>query len=790
MNAKQIEVILGGLFHDIGNILYTHNVGISNCEEGYRFIKDAGIDNESILEQLKFQQYNILKEANIAEDSLAYITCWANSIVSRRSPEEHSKNTEEKKNISNKAVPLQSVFNIINGNNERKVYELEQVKENGEINFPVDNTINNSEEKYESIINNLKSGIKKFELTGEYINSLLSLLEGELTYVSSASDINQLADISLYDQMKITAAIGSCVYQYLESKEIKSYKKALMEDSSKAYNEDYFLMFSMDISGIQSFIYKVDSSEALKSLRSKSLYLEIMLEHIIDELLEAVNLSRANLIYSGGGHAYILLPNTDEVIEKIKIFKAELKKWFIDNYGIDLYVAMGYKPCSANTLKNSPKGSYENLFKEVSKALSNEKISRYSANEIRRMNSFRNEESTRECKVCGRVDHLTDEDICEYCNSFKRISRDILNKSFGFVTVVEEKDKVKNCIKLPFDKYMLMEDEESLKHRAYTNESGYVRSYSKNKMYTGVNVATRLWVGDYSSESSFEALAKASTGIDKLGVLRADVDNLGKTFISGFKPEHTSLSRTASFSRKLSMFFKFHINNILENGEYMIDGSVSAKRNVTIVYSGGDDVFIVGAWDDVIGLAIDLSDSLKKYSQGTLTISAGIGIFPKKFPVKAIARETGLLEEASKSVQDKNAVTLFEDAYNQDYKHEFDCGEQTYKWDVFKSRVMGEKYVLIDSFFSDDDEKGMAAIYRLLNYIRNLDDKINLARLAYLLGRMQVSAKDSDGKEEKYKAFSKKLYEWISNDPKGENRRELITAIYIYVYLHRKEEER
>lgn len=790
MNAKQIEVILGGLFHDIGNILYTHNVGISNCEEGYRFIKDAGIDNESILEQLKFQQYNILKEANIAEDSLAYITCWANSIVSRRSPEEHSKNTEEKKNISNKAIPLQSVFNIINGNDERKVYELEQVKENGEINFPVDNAINYSEEKYESIINNLKSGIKKFELTGEYINSLLSLLEGELTYVSSASDIHQLADISLYDQMKITAAIGSCVYQYLESKEVKSYKKALMEDSNKAYNEDYFLMFSMDISGIQSFIYKVDSSEALKSLRSKSFYLEIMLEHIVDELLEAVNLSRTNLIYSGGGHAYILLPNTYEAIEKINIFKAELKKWFIDNYGIDLYVAMGYKACSANTLKNYPKGSYENLFKEVSKALSNEKISRYSANEIRHMNSFRNEESARECKVCGRVDHLTAEDICEYCDSFKRISRDILNKSFGFVTVVNEKDKEKNCIKLPFDKYMLMEDEESLKHRAYTNESGYVRSYSKNKMYTGVNVATRLWVGDYSSESSFEELAKASSGIKKLGVLRADVDNLGKAFISGFKPEHTSLSRTASFSRKLSMFFKFHINNILENGEYMIDGSVSAKRNATIVYSGGDDVFIVGAWDDVIGLAIDLSDSLKKYSQGTLTISAGIGIFPKKFPVKVIARQTGLLEEASKSVQDKNAVTLFEDAYNQDYKHEFDCGEQTYKWDVFKSRVMGEKYVLIDSFFSDDDEKGMAAIYKLLRYIRNLDYKINLARLAYLLGRMQANIKDSDENEEKYKVFSKQLYEWISNDPKGENKRELITAIYIYVYLHRKDEEK
>ena len=790
MNAKQIEVILGGLFHGIGKMLYIHNDGINNGEKGYQFIKDAGIDNESILEQLKFQHYNSLTGASISEDSPAYITCWANDVATRETLGDDGKYTVKKYDISNKIAPLQSVFNIINGNNERKVYEPEQVKESGEINYPVDNAINYSEEKYENIINNIKNGIKKFELNGEYVNSLLSLLEGELTYIPSSSDINQLADISLYDQMKITAAIGSCIYQYLESKEIKNYKNTLVEECNKSYDEDYFLLFSMDISGIQNFIYKVDSSEALKSLRSKSFYLEIMLEHIIDELLESVNLSRANLIYSGGGHAYILLPNTYEVIEKIKIFKAELKKWFIDNYGIDLYVAMGYKPCSANTLKNSPKGSYEKVFKEVSKALSNEKISRYSANEIRRMNSFRNEESTRECKVCGRVDHLTTEDICEYCDSFKRISRDILNKSLGFVTVVEEKDKVKNCIKLPFDKYMLMEDEESLKHRAYTNESGYVRSYSKNKMYTGVNVATRLWVGDYSSESSFEALAKASTGIDKLGVLRADVDNLGKTFISGFKPEHTSLSRTASFSRKLSMFFKLHINNILENGEYVVDGSKASKRNATIVYSGGDDVFIVGAWDDVIGLAIDLSDSLKKYSQGTLTISAGIGIFPKKYPVKAIARETGLLEEASKRVQDKNAVTLFEDVYNQDCKYEFDCGEQTYKWDIFKRRVIGEKYVLIDSFFSDDDEKGMAAIYRLLNYIRNLDDKINLARLAYLLGRMQVSAKDSDGKEEKYKAFSKQLYEWISNDPKGENKRELITAIYIYVYLHRKDEEK
>ena len=92
---------------------------------------------------------------------------------------------------------------------------------------------------------------------------------------------------------------------------------------------------------------------------------------------------------------------------------------------------------------------------------------------------------------------------------------------------------------------MLMEDEESLKIECLQAEAGMCVLIAKNKVYTGVNVATRLWVGDYSSESSFEELANASSGIKKLGVLRADVDNLGKAFISGFKPGHTSLSRTA-----------------------------------------------------------------------------------------------------------------------------------------------------------------------------------------------------------------------------------------------------
>ena len=31
-----------------------------------------------------------------------------------------------------------------------------------------------------------------------------------------------------------------------------------------------------------------------------------------------------------------------------------------------------------------------------------------------------------------------------------------------------------------------------------------------------------------------------------------------------------------------------------------------SRRKATVVYSGGDDLFIVGAWDDILELSLDI----------------------------------------------------------------------------------------------------------------------------------------------------------------------------------------
>ncbi len=317
-------------------------------------------------------------------------------------------------------------------------------------------------------------------------------------------------------------------------------------------------------------------------------------------------------------------------------------------------------------------------------------------------------------------------------------------------------------------------------------QEGYVRSYTKNIPYTGKELASNLWIGDYASAKNFGELVAAGEGIKRLGVIRADVDNLGKAFVSGFSGKNETLTRTAVFSRKLSMFFKYHINGILKNGAFSFTEGKNGKRNAVIVYAGGDDLFIVGAWDSIICFAIDLYRSLKEFSQGQLTISAGIGLFPEKYPIAAMAQETGRLETISKEFDNgtKNAVTLF--GASSDPKQKYD---NTYHWDELIEDVIGEKLNTIKGYFGKNEKHNNAMLYKMLQLIRNRqeENKLNIARFAYLLARMKPdSEKAKDEEIEKYNEFAKKMYRWIRSD---KDSKQLVTAIQLYVYLNRTEEE-
>lgn len=780
MRDKVVRLIIGSLLHDIGKVIYRSGDGRNHSISGYDFLKEeAGIEDKEILDAVKYHHRKLLSKANVQADSNAYIVYIADNIASasdRRESLEDDYGFEP-------SMPLASIFNILNGNNQNFVYAPEMLETEKGINNPREKSEKFGEGFYNSVVQKIKANLGGMSLDSEYINSLLEVIEATCTYIPSSTNKGELADISLYDHVKMTAAISSCILQYLEEKECMDYKKKLFNETKEFYEQKVFCLYSMDISGIQDFIYTITSKDALKTLRARSFYLEIMMEHIIDELFGRLELSRANLIYVGGGHCYILIPNTNKVKNCIEEYEKRINQWLMDKFDTALYIAGAYCECSANQLRNVPEGSYAELYRTISNKISEKKICRYDAEDIIAFNSKRLDNYERECCVCKRIGNVNKDGECAYCSAIKAMSKDILNSEF-FIVTMKNDDKY---LELPEGKYLMACNREKVMN-LIEQDDYFVRAYSVNKLYTGKNLATKLWVGNYTTGSTFEELAQLADGIERIAVYRADVDNLGTAFVNGFKQmngKYETLSRTATLSRQLSLFFKQHINYILKHPKYSLTNE-TPKRNITIVYSGGDDIFIVGAWNDVLEFSVDLRQAFDTYTQGTLTLSGGIGLYKSGYPVSAMASEVQELELAAKNIdneksylskgsKEKDALSLFQK-------------DIIFKWEKLETNVLGEKFKLINEFFNAAHGYGKNFLYNLLELIRNRDDKINFARYVYILSRMEPDYRAGEELKRLYRNFSKQMYEWMKDEDKNVAN-ELIAAIYIYIYLNRVKED-
>lgn len=753
----------GALLHDVGKVIYR---GISgkgtHSKLGADFVRDeialgnqsfATSEGDSVIEQIRYHHAReISSAANLSDKSLAYITYFADNISAGM--DRKNEGDESDQVFFDKTVQLRKIFNILNGRHD-------------------DNTVGAVD--YNKTRENIKRNLLQITISPDEVNSLMHLLEATCSDVPSSTNVHELIDVSLYDHAKTTAGIAVCVYDYLKSAGVENYRQALFskEESGRYYSENIFLLASLDMSGIQDFIYTISGSGALKQLRARSMYLEVMMEHIADELLERLELSRANLLYTGGGHAYLLLPNTQETMGSLTSFREELKQWFLEKYATDLYMGIVWQECSADDLSNrsDDKQRFSRVFTNLAQKMSQVKSARYNAADVFALNFGRKaDDSTRECSECHRAEFLLeDKDICPLCESLGAISKDLARKDvFAVLPAVDDGSEiVSRSFVLPFNCILrIYFRDEYLFEKVEAK-----RVYSKNAWDMGLRLATHIWMGDYAAQDNGEGISSYADhgvtlspdrGINRLGVVRADVDNLGSAFAHGFPADKVSISRVATLSRSLSWFFKYRINEVMKAGGYRLQ----------IIYSGGDDLFLVGNWSDVIYAAIDINKALKDYTgNGCLTISAGIGMFPAKYPIARMASEVGSLEDAAKlfakettegAINTKNAVVL----WNED---------AVFGWDDFSGEIEPRVREIADIF--SRCEKGKAFIYKMVELLRSFDDVISAPRLAYLLARSFEDAGDEAND------LALEFYDWALDK---EQRRFLIAALEWYVYSIRE----
>ncbi|MHB8338427.1 MAG: type III-A CRISPR-associated protein Cas10/Csm1 [Ignavibacteriaceae bacterium] len=213
---------------------------------------------------------------------------------------------------------------------------------------------------------------------------------------------------------------------------------------------------------------------------------------------------------------------------------------------------------------------------------------------------------------------------------------------------------------------------EDVKSKAFTKYKNGI----KNIDQTEAEILNKF--NSYTAD--FESLADSSCGAGLISCLRMDVDNMGKILTQDL--EVFNLVTLANFSKMLNLFFKVYLKNIcagnlgLINGRFIPPTNIISKdysqgRKISIIYSGGDDLFIVGAWDEVAELGYDIQKCFKEYSG--LGISAGLTLHKPGFPLYQMAKQSAEALNESKSFKyfydikpTKNKYSLF---YKSSKKH-------------------------------------------------------------------------------------------------------------------------
>ncbi len=197
---------------------------------------------------------------------------------------------------------------------------------------------------------------------------------------------------------------------------------------------------------------------------------------------------------------------------------------------------------------------------------------------------------------------------------------------------------------------------------------------------------TPLLLGNYGQESdeepgtfitAREMAEDKSKGIKRVGHLRMDVDKLGRIFAQGLGDNYT-LSRLSGLSRQMSYFFKVYLNSLaeyrdrdfLKHQEHQEESrkfqnlTSNPRQDLLFIYAGGDDLFVSGAWDQVLEFAFDVYQSFRAFTgwHSDITLSGGISLSGPKYPLYQSADDSGDAESAAKG-NGRDSLSLFEQVF-------------------------------------------------------------------------------------------------------------------------------
>lgn len=498
-----------------------------------------------------------------------------------------------------------------------------------------------------------------------YLEGLYLLLS---KYTAQVPASPTLPNVSLFDLNHVSAAISSCLRAASDA-EITAW--AEMKDAPLfAQAIPFAALLGGDVSGVQDYIYGItDHDSATRALRGRSFYLQLLTDAAARAALRLLDLPITSLIYGGGAHFFILSPHAS-TNERFTELQRDLSRAIFGAHGHALYLAMG---CTPVTLADFAPGKMSERWTALHGEFRQAKNRRYT------------EFSGAELEaVFAPQPHQApnfEDDI--------KLGTELVNAQSVKYGIVPFNSNGDLLVSLGL-RVALNDPIESLSDAEYIVQYSFSDVPLRPVALANVPVVQGTRYTLNLASATFDELAELPAwfdsdhkkhGIQRLGILRMDVDNLGTIFQRGLG-DHATLARITTLSRMLATFFEGRVSELCKRieAEYTKSNGAVDDRVIYGVYAGGDDVFLVGAWHLMprIGALIRAEFGQLTAQHPDLTLSAGIALVGQKYPLYRAAAEAHDALDDAKAYENqaahrrKDAISFLEEVYpwhGSDWQH-------------------------------------------------------------------------------------------------------------------------
>jgi CRISPR-associated protein Csm1 len=451
-------------------------------------------------------------------------------------------------------------------------------------------------------------------------------------------------------------------------------------------NPDGYILLKGDLTGIQGYIYgniKQNTAGGLtklaKRLRGRSAIVSLLTDFSANIVLRELGLPAWNLLFAGGGHFNVLLPDNAKTRERLKTIIPELDQEMLQMFGDKLQLVIAQVECKPDISTNA--GYY---FELLDTENSKQKYRPFQSNlaghfypekktifndELRKKKDERMEDFGRIFPAAKYLIEIqSTASIKSKTNVNKALGCKIGGTWYGLFTCIDLDD---------LDRLLLANNQNILSIQVYSlnstdfipTERKWEKPVSFGFRFIGKFVPTKP---DEKKEGdrpkNFEEIAASDEDqIEMINALRLDVDDLGCIFSKGLG-DAVSLASISALSREMHYFFSAYFDDLARAYE------------MYVIYSGGDDAFVVGKWNKTIDFVMQLQADFKMFTCNNPNMHFSAGIFMGKphYPVGRFYRDAGRLQDEAKANSSyKEQVKIFNHALScASFSDKISFGEQ------------------------------------------------------------------------------------------------------------------